>query len=275
MSSWSFLVSLGCWMKKSMSVCPTPRPGEKAWGKQTKVLANVLQNTGTRAASVNSEYVNTAPSRSICHTDRIPISCRRSSNSRADDSVWQSDWKRCTTRLGCHVVALSCNFLRWSLFNHLKARILNDNLLPSTPLAAGHPFHTSSGSRNSHATQHLGNVDRRGFRVSISAWARPRPNNGTGGLRFSVYSVLQTKKAIEKEGGRVNKCVHPDTTVILANWILLAARSATKEMIFWYLLKLHLDWFQVCKSDSQKLSRRKHFCRTKNTGRDSKKYDMM
>ena len=89
-----------------------------------------------------------------------------------------------------------------------------------------------------------------------------------------MYSVLQTKKAIEKEGGRVNKCVHPDTTVILANWILLAARSATKEMIFWYLLKLHLDGFQVCKSDSQKLSRRKHFCRTKNTGRDSKRYDV-
>ena len=49
------------------------------------------------------------------------------------------------------------------------------------------------------------------------------PTTGTGGLRFRfrVYSVLQTKKAIEKEGGRVSKCVHPDTTVILANWILL------------------------------------------------------
>ena len=49
--------------EKSMSICLTPCPGEKAdmasWvlGKKTKVLANVLQNTGTRAASVKSVYI--------------------------------------------------------------------------------------------------------------------------------------------------------------------------------------------------------------------------
>lgn len=103
-----------------------------------------------------------------------------------------------------------------------KAKILNDDPLPSTPLAAGHPFHTISGLRNAHATPHLGNVGRRGFGFELY-WRFQGPTTGTGGLRFRfrVYSALQTKKAIEKEGGRVSKCVHPDTTVILANWILL------------------------------------------------------
>lgn len=84
-----------------------------------------------------------------------------------------------------------------------KAKILNDDPLPSTPLAAGHPFHTISGLRSAHkkaASWECGPE-----RLSIWALlAIPGPKEQAA-WDFSVYSVLQTKKAIEKEGGRVNK----------------------------------------------------------------------
>lgn len=140
------------------------------------------------------------------------------------------------------------------------------------PLAAGHPFHTISGLRSAHKNSRiLGMWAGEAFDLSS---AIPGPKEQAA-WDFVCTLCFKQRRPLKKKVAEWIKCVHPDTTVILVNWILLDCTLCNRGDDFLVSPQVALTQiWNVFKADSQKLSRRKHFWRPKNTRRESKRYDV-